>query len=68
MTIKELANAVRLSSGHLSRVFHRTTGMTLEQFLIRQRVELAKRAVLDHRFNVAEVAERCMFCDHACHF
>jgi AraC-like DNA-binding protein/ligand-binding sensor protein len=65
ITIQQLAEAVHLSCGHLSRVFRRTTGMTLEQFLIRQRVELAKRALLDHRFNVAEVADRCGFCNPA---
>jgi AraC-like DNA-binding protein/ligand-binding sensor protein len=64
-TIRELANSVHLSSGHLSRVFRRTTGMTLEEFLIRQRVELAKRALLDPRFNVGQVAERCGFCNPA---
>jgi AraC-like DNA-binding protein/ligand-binding sensor protein len=65
ITIQQLAQAVHLSCGHLSRVFRRTTGITLEQFLIRQRVELAKRALLDPRFNVAEVAERCGFCNPA---
>jgi AraC-like DNA-binding protein/ligand-binding sensor protein len=65
ITIQQLAEAVHLSCGHLSRVFRRTTGMTLEQFLIRQRVELAKRALLDHRFNVAEVADQCGFCNPA---
>jgi AraC-like DNA-binding protein len=65
VTIQQLAAAVHLSSGHLSRVFRRTTGMTLEQFLIRQRIELAKQALLDPRLNVAEVAERCGFCNPA---
>jgi AraC-like DNA-binding protein len=65
ITIQQLAQAVHLSCGHLSRVFRRTTGITLEQFLIQQRVELAKRALLDPRFNVAEVAERCGFCNPA---
>jgi AraC-like DNA-binding protein/ligand-binding sensor protein len=65
ITIQQLAQAVHLSCGHLSRVFRRTTGITLEQFLIRQRVGLAKRALLDPRFNVAEVAERCGFCNAA---
>jgi len=65
VTIQQLAEAVHLSCGHLSRVFRRTTGMTLEQFLIQQRVELAKRALLDPRLNVAEVADRCGFCNPA---
>jgi len=39
--------------------------MTLEQFLIRQRVELAKRALLDPTLNVSEVSDRCGFCNPA---
>lgn len=65
ITIQDLAEALHLSTGHLSRVFRRTAGMTLEGFLIRQRVELAKRVLLDPRLNVAEVAERCGFCNPA---
>ena len=65
VSIQDLADAVHLSCGHLSRVFRKTTGITLEQYLIQQRVELAKRALLDPRLNVAEVAERCGFCNPA---
>lgn len=65
ITIKDLAEALHLSTGHLSRTFRRTTGMTLEGFLIQQRVELAKKTLLDPRLNVAEVAERCGFCNPA---
>jgi AraC-like DNA-binding protein len=43
VTIQNLADALHLSTGHLSRVFRRTAGITLENFLIGQRVELAKR-------------------------
>jgi AraC-like DNA-binding protein len=65
VTIQEIADALKMSSGHLSRLYSRTTGMTLEVFLIRQRVELAKRMLLDPRLNIAEVAERCGFCNPA---
>ncbi|MGA8151878.1 MAG: PocR ligand-binding domain-containing protein [Terriglobales bacterium] len=65
VTIQHLATALHLSSGHLSRVFRRTTGMTLENFLVQQRVQLAKRILLDPRLNVAEVADRCGFCSPA---
>jgi AraC-like DNA-binding protein len=37
----------------------------MEEFLIRKRVELSKRALLDPRLNVAEVAEQCGFCNSA---
>lgn len=65
VTIREISDALSLSSGHLSRLYSRSTGMTLEEYLIRQRVELAKRMLLDPRLNVAEVAERCGFCNPA---
>jgi two-component system response regulator YesN len=65
LTIQEIASALKMSSGHLSRLYSRTTGMTLEEYLIRQRIELAKRMLLDPRLNVAEVAERCGFCNSA---
>lgn len=65
VTIQNLAADLHLSPGHLSRVFRRTTNMTLEVFLIRQRIELAKRTLLDPRLNIAEVAEKCGFCNPA---
>lgn len=65
VTIRNLATALHLSSGHLSRVFRRTTGMTLENYLVQQRVQMAKRILLDPRLNVAEVADRCGFCSPA---
>jgi AraC-like DNA-binding protein/ligand-binding sensor protein len=65
MTIQQIADSMKMSSGHLSRVYRRTTGMTLEVYLIRQRVELAKRMLLDPRLNIGEVAELCGFCNPA---
>jgi AraC-like DNA-binding protein len=65
VTIQYIADELHLSAGHLSRVYSRTAGITLEEYLIRQRVEFAKRMLLDPRLNVAEVAERCGFCNPA---
>jgi two-component system response regulator YesN len=65
VTIQQIADSMKMSTGHLSRVYRRTTGMTLETYLIRQRVELAKRMLLDPRLNIAEVAELCGFCNPA---
>jgi len=49
----------------LSRVYSRTNGVTLAEYLIRQRIETAKRMLLDPRLNVAEVSESCGFCNPA---
>ena len=65
ITIQVLARDLKLSPGHLGRVYSRTTGHTLEEYLIRQRLELSKRLLLDPRMHVAEVADRCGFCNPA---
>jgi AraC-like DNA-binding protein len=64
-SVQGLAAALQLSAGHLSRVYSRTTGRTLEEYLIRQRLETAKRLLLDPRLHVAEAAYRCGFCNPA---
>jgi AraC-like DNA-binding protein/ligand-binding sensor protein len=65
VTIQHLADALHLSPGHLSRVYSRATGTTLEEYLIRQRIQMAKRLLLDPRLNVAQVSDRCGFCNPA---
>jgi len=64
-TIQDLAQDLKLSAGHLGRVYSRTTGHTLEEYLINQRLEMSKRLLLDPRLHVAEVADRCGFCNPA---
>jgi len=64
-TIHNLAQNLKLSAGHLGRVYSRTAGHTLEEYLIRQKLEMGKRLLLDPRLQVAEVADRCGFCNPA---
>lgn len=64
-TIHNLAQNLKLSAGHLGRVYSRTAGHTLEEYLIRQKLEMSKRLLLDPRLHVAEVADRCGFCNPA---
>ena len=65
VTIQDIAQDLKLSAGHLGRVYSRTTGHTLEEYLIRQRLEMSRRLLLDPRLHVSEVAERCGFCNPA---
>ena len=65
VTIQDLAHDLQISAGHLGRVYSRATGQTLEEYLIGQRLELSKRLLLDPRLHVAEVADRCGFCNPA---
>ncbi len=61
-SIHNIAHNLKLSAGHLGRVYSRTAGHTLEEFLIRQKLEMGKRLLLDPA-QVAEVANRCGFCN-----
>jgi len=65
VTIQDVARDLKLSAGHLGRVYSRTTGHTLEEYLIRQRLEMSRRLLLDPRLHVSEVADRCGFCSPA---
>lgn len=65
VTIQEIAQNLKLSAGHLGRVYSRTTGHTLEEYLVRQKLEMGKRLLLDPRLHVSEVADRCGFCNPA---
>lgn len=64
-TIQTLAQNLKLSAGHLGRVYSRTAGHTLEDYLIRQKLEMGKRLLLDPRLHVSEVADLCGFCNPA---
>lgn len=64
-TIQDIAQNLKLSAGHLGRVYSRTAGHTLEEYLIRQKLEMGKRLLLDPRLHVSEVADRCGFCNPA---
>jgi len=65
ISVTEVAAALGISAGHLSRVFKRTTGQTFERYLMMQRVEAAKRMLLEPLTTIAETAERCGFSDSA---
>jgi AraC-like DNA-binding protein/ligand-binding sensor protein len=61
----DLASAVGVSPGHLSRTFKQVSGLTFERYLMVERVERARRMLLDPAARVSEVAERCGFCNPA---
>ena len=65
VSIQDIARNLKLSAGHLGRVYSRTTGQTLEEYLIRMKLELGKQLLLDPRLQVSEVSDRCGFCNPA---
>jgi AraC family transcriptional regulator len=60
LTVAELAGVALLSQYHFLRVFKRATGDTPHHYLVRLRVEEAKR-LLHEGITVTEAARRCGF-------
>lgn len=56
-----LAGECGVSEGHLSRLFHRSTGLTFREYIARLRVEKARELLLSGDATVTEVAFECGF-------
>lgn len=59
----ETARAAGCSRSHLSRLFKKETGDTFENYVIRRRVQISQRLLLDPNKSVAQVAEMVGFSD-----
>lgn len=67
LSIDQMAAQACLSRHHFLRQFRRATGLTPGQFLIRQRMALARRSLLQSREPVSNIALQCGFTTEA-HF
>lgn len=61
LSLEELAALAQLSPYHFCRSFKQSTGFTPHQYVIRQRVERAKRLLKDGTMGIPEVAIACGF-------
>lgn len=57
LTLKEIAEEVHLSVGHLCGLFKKETGKTLNNYITEIRMEEAKRLLEDENLKVYEVAD-----------
>lgn len=65
MTLQELADAAGLSVFHFSRAFRQSTGMSPFQFVLKCRVNQARKLLLAPMARIHDVALDCGFCDQA---
>jgi AraC-like DNA-binding protein/ligand-binding sensor protein len=63
VSVTEAARAAGCSRSHLSRLFKKETGNTFEEYMIRKRVQIGQRLLLDPNKTVAQVAEMIGFSD-----
>jgi len=56
ITLSDLAAVAGTSSAHFCRAFHKSVGLPSHQYLIRRRVELAKRLLVREKMPIVDVA------------
>ncbi len=67
VTVPQLAQACALSRSHFSRAFKRSTGLSPQDWIHQQRIEQAKRLILESDMTLTQISAECGFCDQA-HF
>lgn len=65
ITIESMAACVRLSPGYFARAFKATLGETPHNFVLRKRVERARRLMLESSRSLAEIALDCGLSDQS---
>ncbi len=61
----DVADAVGLSPYHLSRLFKTHTGLTMREYLTRERVEAAKQLLATTDQTIPQIASLLRFCDQS---
>ena len=61
LTLIEMAQSVELSPAHFARMFRKSTGESPHGFVLRQRIERAKKMLRDAETRVLDVAVACGF-------
>lgn len=56
ITREELANYVHLDSAYLSRLFKKETGMTLSDYMLHERMNIARELLLGSQASVSGIA------------
>lgn len=56
LSLSEIASVTGLSQYHFSRAFRKTTGTTLQNYLMNQRIERAKKLLADKNLPIVEIS------------
>ena len=61
ITLDEIAENIGYSKYYTSYVFHKIYGMTIQDFIINQRIEYAKKMMLETNYSINEIISECGF-------
>ncbi len=65
ITVEQLAALIHLSPRQLRRKFHEVFGMSVQEFLLKSRVQAAGDALANSGDSISEIAQRFGFCDQS---
>lgn len=65
LTLTEIASVVHLSPYHFARLFRRSIGQSVHQYVIRCRIDTARQLLSDGRLTLAEIAAQVGFTDQS---
>ena len=65
LSLKELSSLVQMSPHYFSQLFKASTGTTPHQYVIRCRVERAKKLISQNKLSLAEIATQVGFADQS---
>lgn len=63
LTVRQLAEMVKLDAGYFGALFKQETGLTMHQFLTRIRINNAEDMLRTGSFKIHEAAQQCGFSD-----
>lgn len=65
ITLTELAKVCKLTPQYLSTLFHRETGMTVTEYIMKEKLETAKQMLTYSEHTLQEIASFLGFCSHS---
>lgn len=65
ITLEDVAEAAQLSRNYASTVFREELGMTMNEFIMQERIAEAKRLLADNKMQISEIAEQLQFCSQS---
>ena len=63
LTVEKICSALNVSHSHLSRIFRKNRGITLKQFIIQTRLDVACRLLRESNMGIKEIASSVGFAD-----
>lgn len=65
LTLQKVADSAGLSRNYACAVFRNELGMTMNEFIMSERISEAKRLLTDRSMQISEIAERLQFCSQS---